>query len=265
MFRTYRLNSMMFAALNLAPDEGGKGGGGGGGGDDDKKAMTKEEITKLIDSTVTGAMTNWAGRITKNLESKLSTIGDDLLKKLSEKKDDDADPSKSKDPPDGDSELSRQLARMKTEREGDLKRIQRLEEGIKQKDTALEERTFRSELLEALNAAGVKKELLPAALALHRSSGQFKIKEGIVVGTIKLSGGVEDEVPAVKAIKAWIDTDEGKQFLPAVDTGGTGDGSNPKSGHPIQQGDDAFGLGAKDASTRTTAALDILATPPGAS
>lgn len=237
------------------------GGGGGGGGSDDDKPMSRKEVTELLNKTVTGAMKNWEGRLTKDLDTKLSTLGEELVKKIAPAgAGGGGEPAGKGTPGASDSETAKELARMKADRDADAKRIKALEEAGRQKDQELEESTFRAGMQAALTKAGVKPSLMNAAMALHKNSGKFKVKKGALCGTITLTGGVEDDdVPADKAIEEWVKSEEGKQFLAPVDAGGTGDGRSPRAGGA--QPGAGVGLLSKDPNERALAAMGILSQP----
>ena len=88
----------------------------------------------------------------------------------------------------------------------------------------------RQTLTAALEKAGVKPTLRPAAVALLTERGLVKRdEEGNILFDHKDKDGNVEALPVEAGVGKWISTDEGKEYLPAKDTGGSGGGGGRAS------------------------------------
>jgi hypothetical protein len=259
MLRKYTLEGML-APLRRGICMADDGGAGGGGGDDDKP-MSRKEVTDLLNKTVTGAMKSWGERVTKDWDGKLTALGDTIVQKLAPGGTPaGGEPGKGAGGAGGpqDSELAKELAREREARVEQDKRLKALETSKQKAEQDLKDQTMRGGLRDALTKAGVRPALMQAALALHREGGKLVVKDGQVLVKVQRTG-YEDEIAIDEAIGEWVKTDEGKQFLPAADVGGTGDGSTPRPG--AHRSGPGTGLTSKDPAERTATAVNILSQP----
>lgn len=250
MFRS-TFSRMFSPAMHFAPDDG----GGAGGGD---KPMSREEIAKLVNDTVTGATKNWGERFAKSIHEDVGKRFDSLGEQLAK-----LQPAAPAAPRTGDDkalpdDVARRLAKAEEDAKLATEQVKKLAESNRMKDEALADRTFKSALRDALVKAGVKPTLLPAAMALHRESGKFKVDGDALLATVKRVG-YEDVVGAEEAIAEWVTTDEGKQFLPPIDAGGGGDTSKAHPAGPSMG--PTRGIFDKDPNAAVASAFGILSQP----
>ncbi len=88
----------------------------------------------------------------------------------------------------------------------------------------------RSALMNALNAQGITGARATAVAAwLHGEGNRVRrSKEGQIAFVIKRDG-YEDELDVSKGVVEWLATDEGKEFAPPRQAGGSGSDAKPRS------------------------------------
>lgn len=250
MFKHTAARRMFSPAIHFAGDDGGSGGG--------EKPITREEIAKLVNDTVTGATKNWGERFAKSINEDVGKRFDAIGEQLSKLAPAANPPPKAGDNPALPDDVARRLAKAEEDAKLATEQVKKLAESNRLKDEALADRTFRSTLRDALTKAGVKPTLLPAAMALHRESGKFKVDGDKLLATVKRVG-YEDQVEAEEAIAEWVTTDEGKQFLPPVDAGGGGDTSRASASS--QATPQSRGIFDKNPNVAVANAFSILGQP----
>jgi hypothetical protein len=199
----------------VTPPPGGEGEGEGSG---DDKPMTRAEITAMINSTVTGAVT----RQSKALEGSLTkTIQDSIAKLAPAPKGDDEGgedkgtkgaPTK-KDP--AISKLERELAEMKDKNAEAEKRAAAATQAAqaKEADTALR----------AALTGKVRPELLGVAVDALKARGAVQFGEdGAPLLRLKSKQGDLTDYSVEDGIAEFIKSPEGAALVPAPSSGGTG-------------------------------------------
>lgn len=216
-------------------DEGGDGDGGGGGDDKDDG----DKGGGIDDAKLNGALDNRFSRFRKSFEKDVQgaiqgAIGPiaDQLKVLAEAKTkvEDTDAS-TKAGQQANDELKKALARIE-ELEGKNRDAEERATQTEAKRLRSEERTA---LTEALVQAGVDKSRMRAAVALIYGEDQAVGRDDDKRIVFKIpKAGYTDEVTLEEGISHWLKTDEGKAFLPAKGSAGSGAaGSNhQRSGRP---------------------------------
>jgi len=242
------LNNMFtfLAPRLLASIEGGGDGGGGGGGDDDKKKpVTAEDVEKLIkdslDKSLHGAVKIQLKRAlgddsfkTLIADAVKSTVGDSVKEALAQAKEESGDdppaPDKGKggkkteeEPSAAMVKLQKQLDQMKKERD-DEKAARETEKKTRE---ATEERTL---LTEALTKGGAAPKRVKGAVALLY--GEEKKLARNEKGQVYWKGEDDEELSLEDGVKAWLESEEGQEYMPArqVGGGGGGTGGTPKLG-----------------------------------
>ena len=89
----------------------------------------------------------------------------------------------------------------------------------------------RASLATALEKAGIKPSLRPAAIALLTERGAVaRDAEGAIVFKSRDKAGAEEVTTIEEGVTKWITGDEGKEYLPPKDTGGSGDPTRARGG-----------------------------------
>lgn len=231
----------------MAPEADPKGGAGGE--PDDDKPLTRKEAIALIGTevgkSVNGAMKDHSKRITaditKTFDEKLAGFGE-KLEQIGEKLTAAPPP-----PPDDKGEKGKGggdkgnlppeiLAELKQLREnqGKLeKRSKEAEDARAQAEKKALINAERTALSEALIAKGIKKTMLPSAVALLYVEKQRirTTEEGKRV--FKNDDG--EELPLEDGVAEWLKGEEGLEYMPPRSAGGAGSGpskggsSNPNA------------------------------------
>lgn len=94
-----------------------------------------------------------------------------------------------------------------------------------------------------LARAGTPPDMIDVALSHLDRSGQYIEKDGVFAVRGKDKFGVDVELPIADGIKAYLATPQGKHFLPAANTQGSGDsrtrtGAGTTGGRPIDDPDE---------------------------
>lgn len=229
---------------NGGNNNGGGDDGGDDGDDDDDDEFTDKQlgrITNIVNAAVSGQMSRKLPRLIAD------AVGNAM--KGNRRRDDDAgdDDGDEGDPPDDDQEqeqptgqrgkrggggsgkpdpamarMSRELAQLKKERQ-----LEREQARNRERDSLLREQ---------LEAAGVDKNRMRGAVAIHAANMKYDEKTGAWSYKTKRDGFDED-VDVDAGIADWANTDEGKAFLAPPQNGGQPRGG---SGHrPAQPGTNA--------------------------
>lgn len=222
-------------------DDGGGGGndGGGGGG----QQGLNEELKKYITGAVNSALTNRLkrGAIKEELGGMVTEAVTNAVGSAMESFKPPEDEKGNKKGSGGDihqhPDFQAMIARQK-ELEGKLQKQQEEREQERKQRQAAEE---RGALERTLRGNGIAEKLVPAATALLYDSRRVlgRNDDGQIVFRAQRDGYV-DELKLEDGIREWIDSDEGKSFLPATDSSGSGarGGSSPPRQARKPKGDD---------------------------
>jgi hypothetical protein len=259
---------MMWPALftfNLAPDgDGGSAGGAAGGAEGEEKPMTRKEVEELIGKTV-GTHINSRG-FQEKLRKGLATSDDvggikTILEELRAAKkpgegvaDEGAADGKGK-------ALDPEVVKAMSKLEERLTASEKKARASEEENLALKESQAREQEKSALTNAlqgKVRERMLPGAVALLYTD-QKKVrrdKDGGIVFEVKRKD-YTDELTVEEGVLEWLATPEGKEYLPPVGAGGTGDKSGAKDGGGKGTVLDKLSTGTAD--ERTNAALNVIA------
>lgn len=209
-----------------AAAEGGQGTEGGAAGG----ALSMEDVEKLVDARVNGALTThfnrFKGVMAKDVEGQVSKGLSPLMEKLSAMetslKERAATP-----PPPPDNSLSAAVDAATRKAEARIKELEAKAESAERaraesEQTRLqqEERTALATALGANGVEGVKQNVLIAYL--HKEKGMVRRNDkGEVCLRLTRPYG-EDDIPLAEAVPEWLKTAEGKEFVPPRPAGGTG-------------------------------------------
>ena len=181
-----------------------------------------------------GAALTAAEKATKGLREQLSgvptqeTLAETIKASVTEMLAAHAPAAPAKGAGDGESEAMKELRK---KLEASDKRQQSLVDDLKKKDIeqqAILDKQRRTEerqtLTAALEKAGVKTTLRAAAVALLTERGLVKRdQDGNILFDHKDKDGNVEALPVEAGIGKWVATDEGKEYLPPKDAGGSGD------------------------------------------
>lgn len=279
MFGMKRFGSMFPRQMMAAPDAGGAGGGAGDGGDAgaDDKPMSRKEIEDLVGKSI-GTHINSRG-FQEKLRKGLATSDDIVsLRKLLEERasagaggaGDGGDAGGAQGggaSPQGDqsrgaqqpqSKADPETQRLLREQQHTIEDMQKQMQGMRREKEETEKRQRETEERTALKDAltgKVRATLLPAAVALLYGERKAigRNKEGGLIFKTKDRDGYDVDVPIEDGIKGWLETAEGKEYLPPVDASGSGDGKSPRGD---RRG--AHGLESTDKNVRGAAATSVL-------
>lgn len=206
-------------------------GDGGGGGDGKAKALTMEDIDKKIAGAVSGMAKRLEGKFEKSLEemSTKSAAGIEELKALLTAKPPESTPtggSKGKDSADDEkyNELKKNFDQLKLENEKVQKAAAQEKAAREAKELEIAQNEERGLLSKVLEEAGIK-DARRAGAAAYLYLDQKKIKrneKGEICFLDKDEYGDDALVPVDKGVKKWLSTEEGKAYLPAVESQGSG-------------------------------------------
>lgn len=180
-------------------------GAQGDGGNAAPSYMTTEQVNRAI----TERLNRGFGQIEKTLEEKLA-----VLSRRDEKTEQKQTGEQGEDPT---------AAKLKALE----KKLAERDEAIAREAAQRSRTEERSTLMNALNAHGITGARANACAAwLHGEAGRVRrSKDGAVVFAIKRDG-YDDELDVAKGVAEWLATDEGKEFAPARQVGGSG--ADPK-------------------------------------
>jgi hypothetical protein len=260
---------MMWPALfafNRAPDSDGGGGAAGGaaggadGGAAGEKPLTRAEVEGLVGGIVSKHI-NSRGFVEK-LRSGLATADDvggikSILEELrAGKKTGDgegaADEGKNADP-----EVAKKMSKMEERLVAAERKAKASEDEALQMKTESAKEKERGALTSALQGK-IKPALLPAAVSLLYNERHMikRNKDGDIVFEMKRKDYI-DELTVEEGVLEWLTTPEGKEYVPPVVAGGTGDKDGAKDGGGRKGILDKMTTGTAD--ERTNAALNVIA------
>jgi hypothetical protein len=267
MFRR-QFSNMMWPALfafNHAPEgDGGAAGGAAGGTEGEEKPLTRKDVEDMIGKQI-GTHINSRG-FQEKLRKGLATSDDvggikAILEELRAAKkpgegaaDDDAVDGKGK-------ALDPEVVKTMSKLEERLTASEKKAKASEEENLAIKESQARAQERDALKTAlqgKVRPALLPAAVALLYGE-QKKVrrdKDGGIVFEVKRKD-YTDELTVEEGVLEWLATPEGKEYLPPVGAGGTGDKSGAKDGGGKGTVLDKLSTGTAD--ERTNAALNVIA------
>lgn len=208
----------------------GEGEGGGGGGEAPK--LTAEDIDRKIAGAVQGVWKRMESKLPTMIDEKLSTVVESFGGKFDELKAllDKPKPVASEGEGAGDKE-SPELLKLRKQiemlTEQNRKNEQRAEEERKareQREAEISASQEREALSKVLEEGGVKDARRAGAVAyLYLDQKRVKRNEkGEICFADKDSYGDEVLVPVAQGVKKWLSGDEGKAYLPPVETHGSG-------------------------------------------
>jgi hypothetical protein len=268
-----RFGSMLWPMLMLAPDNGGASGGAGdgdGGADGGaEKPMSRKEVEDVVAKAV-GTHINSRGFQEKLRKGLASSDDVQAIRKILEDSaaarggagaggEDQGQSGTASVGAGGasggmDVETKRALAKLQRDNEDLQKMLKAMSDDKKASEQKQLESEERSAIKDGLNGK-VKPSLLPAAVALLY--GERKVigrnKDGGVVFKMKDRDNFDVEATIEDGIKAWLETPEGKEYLPPADIGGSGDPKSPRGNRGP-----ASGLESSDKNVRSNAAANVL-------
>lgn len=239
--------------LMMEGAEDGKGAGGGGGGDGKGGGAgggLTEEVKKFVTDTVNAANAAWAKRIEGKIPTvdtlreglKLEeTIGAAFAKLKGEGAGGGggggADDGKGGGQGGPDPETKKLLLKMEEDNKALRDRIAKQDAESTKEREARARSEERTALQAALVKAGVRAELLPAAIALlHGDEKRLKrSKNGDIVWPVKRGTGdsaYDDDLTIEAGLTEWLATDQGKAYLPPKDAGGGGGAGGGRPPNP---------------------------------
>lgn len=193
--------------------------------DDDKKvvqdliadAFKGDDLKKLITGQVTGAL--------KSLKLD-EQIGQAIGKALDERTPKEEPPPKEGDPGKGGDEKTAKLER---QLEALNQRLASEQEARKAAEEARKAERLETSVRDALIKQGVPADRVRHAIALLKVEGRLGFTEDDRPA-LKIKGeyGSEEFVAAEEAAAAWVQTDDGKLYLPPRGSQGTGDGAGSR-------------------------------------
>lgn len=243
--------------IHMGPndDKGGGGGGNGGGegGGPPPGALSedaKKEVAEMVNSAVTGAVTNHLGRFKKSFTEEIAktlteTIGPigEQLKTLTERQVQAQQPTgKGNNQGDAQSQEMRDSLLRYENRIKELEQQNKAEREAREteKATRLREEE-RNKLASVLNERGIPAPQVRAAVALLHTEDKrvARTEDGRIVFKFERGSGqgkYVDELEVDKGVDEWLKSDEGKAYLPARQAGGSG-GQPARVGAGASQGD----------------------------
>jgi hypothetical protein len=181
------------------PSPGG-GGGDGGGFDEDK-------LNRVINAAV-------SSQLGRRLESALAPLAEQIAGLASAQAKPEAKPEAKPSAESGDiAELRETVANL-------TKAIAAKDQAAEEKDRQHREDQLISQIRDGLVQSGVKKELLPGAVATFRS--KLKVDENGKPTYIKRDNGYDEHLDLSGGLKDWTESDTGKAHLAPVQSGGAG-------------------------------------------
>lgn len=221
----------------LAPEDGSGGGGGGegGGGEGEGEgngapAMSADEMKRMMANMVNSAVNSHFKR--DSFQQLIASSVKDAFAEIAPKRE-ESEPPKVEDH-QGDKKpdaRDAELAKMRSEQERMKAALEAQRAEAEAEKNKAREQAERSVLTDALRAGGVDENRMRAAVAyLYLDAKRIKRDEDDnIVMTFKRDWG-EELVPVEKGISEYLKSDEGKVFLPPVDTSGSGNkGGRPPS------------------------------------
>ena len=194
-------------------------------GDGDKPALTAQSVAEIANAAISNQMT----RAFESRDKKLVELIAEAVKPFSERLDKfEVKPDDQKPKATGNPKPDPQLLKLQ-ETVGSLQN-QLAERDNKDKERERHDliKGQKSALKDALDVVGIRGVKARAAVALlHDDDGVIKRDdEGNVVMVFKRSG-YDEELPLDKAMKEWVTTSYGKEFMPPIGAGGS-DGHDSK-------------------------------------
>lgn len=219
---------------NQKPSETGAAGGAGEGGQGAEggapgATLSMEDVEKLVDARVNGALTThfnrFKGVMAKDVEGQVSKGLNPVLEKLTAME--AAFKERPAAPPAGDQPLSAAVDAATRKADARIKELEAKADAAEKARAESEmtrlQQEERSALASALGAAGVegvKQNVLIAYLHKEKAAVRRNDKGEVCLRLTRPYG--EDDVPLAEAIPEWLKTAEGKEFAPPRPTGGSG-------------------------------------------
>lgn len=198
----------------------------------------------LTQEAVHGAITERLQRQEKKLIAEIDNRMAAILERL---------PQKQEDAPTAQASAADPKAEVEKMRREFQKRMDAMEqERAQEKRTALQSEE-KNRLMETLTSAGLDAPRIKAATALLYNSEQRigRAADGSIIFKGKDQFG-DAELSLEEGVRSWLNTDDGKFFLPARNVGGSGTAATNKSGRPT--------TGKLTKEQRSSAAMDLVKT-----
>lgn len=210
-----------------------------------KQAEESEKATTKLVEGVVGKAIKALG-----LDDKLSALKTETEKKLEGLKPADPDPKPKDDPKEGERfEDSKAFKKLMADQD-DLKKKLEAQTKLREEAEAQRQKDLLSNTVrDSLIAAGADASFVPVAMNHLVATGLIKLNDkGEAVFTVAEKWGNED-VPAAEGAKKWLNTSEGKRFMPPTGKQGTGDdikrgGTGAGSGSAPRKQDGSLDWGA---------------------
>lgn len=184
-----------------------------------KAAFTGEDFTKAVSGTVETTV----GKAIKGLKLD-EQIGTALTKALEARKPKEQEP----EPPKEGGKVDPATLKLQSELEKVQKQLQQEAEARQAAEEARKTERLHTAVRDALAKAGVPADRMKHALALLQAEGRLAYGEGDVPGLKFVRPWGEEILPAEKAAAEWVQSDDGKVYLPAKGTQGTGEGAHER-------------------------------------
>lgn len=186
-----------------------------------KAAFTGEDFTKAVSGTVEATV----GKAIKGLKLD-EQIGAALTKALEAHKPKEQEPESPKEGGAGKPDPA--ALRLQSELEQVKKQLKDEADARKAAEEARKTERLHTAVRDALAKAGVPADRMKHALALLQAEGRLAYGEGDVPGLKFVRPWGEEILPAEKAAAEWVQSDDGKVYLPAKGTQGTGEGAHER-------------------------------------
>lgn len=212
-------------ALRLIGLEGGSDGegeGGDGGGESrgiDLDALAAK-LAPLIDSSVDKRI----GAVAKQFGERV----DGLKQSIANLKPPASEDPPSDDPPADGGKVSPELAALKRQQAELQRKLEEANAAREQERKDAARSRAETAAREALDAAGVRKELIGDRIAAMWASGELALTDDlqpVVMGAPAYEGGDPQPLPVADGIAAWAKTDAAAVYRPARE--GSGSGGRP--------------------------------------
>lgn len=222
--------------LEQAGGDGGDGGGGTGGTGGSTGGLS-DDAMKMVDERVNKAVSTHLSRFRTSFEKDLNKSFTTLLTPLSEKleaalkpKEPVEDPTKPKK-----DEVDARFTELKQQSEARIKALE--EENRKSQAEAAQSEAKRRQdeekaaLASVLADQGITGARQRAAMSLLYTEDKRVVREddGAILFVVPRSG-YTDKVKLDEGVKEWLNTDDGKAFMPPRVAGGSGAKGSPAPG-----------------------------------
>lgn len=218
-------------SLVCSIENAGDGDDGGSGGGDDKAGQIalSDEVKTFIGNTVNAALGSHLKR-----DSFQASLADRIAKQLLEAKQNEPDDKPGMKPDDKPNPKDLETAKLKSEMAQMRKQMEAKDAEAQKEKAAARTQAERSALTEQLRKAGVDDHRVAAANAFLYLDQQLITRNDAdeICMRFRREWG-EELVPLDQGVKEYLKSEQGKVFLPPVNTSGSGNtGGRPPAKAP---------------------------------